>query len=87
MSQLNDYGLDYYLRGEAGELARREAQQELYRRGHLSSSVEEMITRLEALGYAMLAPEDLAGDRCPWCGVPYWEDHDGCCGESGGLSV
>jgi hypothetical protein len=70
MDRLNDYALDRYLRGVEGEEMRREAQQELYRRGRRSTSIEEMIARLEVAGYAVLSPERLAvsADMCPWCG-------------------
>jgi len=42
LERQNDYALDYYLRGEAGELMRRAAQQELYRRGQESVAVREI---------------------------------------------
>lgn len=54
-ARLNEYGLDHYLRGEAGELARREAQQELWERGQRAAEVseEEMVSRLKGLGYVV----------------------------------
>jgi hypothetical protein len=50
---------------------RRAAQEEVYRRGQESTRAQEVITRLQALGYEVLSPEDLAGDSCPWCNAPY----------------
>ncbi len=71
MSRLNRDALDYYLRGEGGELARREAQQELYRRGQASISEQEMIEILRQKGYVVFHESDDNGIACPYCGVGY----------------
>lgn len=60
--QLNKIALDHYLRGEGGELMRREAEAELYRRGqsdgqHTARMTEgEMVEALKALGYVVFKP-------------------------------
>jgi len=60
---LNQYALDGYLHGEHGELMRREAEQELYRRGQASATMteREMIEHLKALGYVVFRPRGRAG--------------------------
>lgn len=62
LERYNETALDYYLSGRGGETMRREAEQELYRRGQQSSrmSEEEMIEHLESLGYLVIAPDDEA---------------------------
>lgn len=60
MQNLNDYALDYFLRGKGGELARLQAQQELFRRGQESvkKSEEEMVAELQQLGYVVFKPRN-----------------------------
>jgi len=67
--RLNDDALDYYLRGEGGESCRREALEELYRRGQESAdattsdtllvdpTVEEMVEILRACGWVVFKPK------------------------------
>ncbi len=58
MRRLNRDALDYYLRGEGGELARREAEQELWERGQRSVTMteEKMVEELKARGYVVFKP-------------------------------
>ena len=63
MELLNQYALDHYLRGEGGELARKQAQQELYRRGQESVTIpvmteQEMVNKLKVLGYVVFKPRE-----------------------------
>jgi hypothetical protein len=65
LSELNEYALDRYLRGEAGEEMRRVAQQELWERGQAAAepmTEEEMVEELKQRGYVVLKPR---------------QDHDG----------
>ena len=59
LERYNEVALDYYLRGEGGESMRREAEQELYRRGQQSSKMSEteMVEYLTSLGYIVIAPD------------------------------
>jgi hypothetical protein len=78
MNRLSQDTLGQYLRGEAAELKRRAALEEVHRRGQEDVGVQEMIDRLQALGYEVLSPDDFAGaraeERCPRCGASYWAD-------------
>jgi hypothetical protein len=58
LERYNEVALDYYLRGEGGESMRREAEQELYRRGQQSFRMteEEMVEHLTSLGYIIISP-------------------------------
>lgn len=57
LQKLNRDALDYYLRGNAGELMRREAEQELYERGRKSTSEQEMVDELKRRGYVVFKPQ------------------------------
>jgi hypothetical protein len=69
MCGLSCEALEYYLSGEGGELAAVEAHEELLRRLRERETVEEMIERLEALGYVVLSPEEVSCDMHPWRGA------------------
>lgn len=75
LTRLNDSALDGYLRGDHGELGRRQAIEETYRRGQQSATMgtEDMIARLESLGYGIVSPDTRQRARedehCPWCGA------------------
>jgi hypothetical protein len=59
LSRLNDYALDGYLRGEHGELMRREAQQVLYEQGRQDApqmTEEDMVAELKRRGYVVFKP-------------------------------
>ncbi len=60
MQNLNDYALDYFLRGNGGELARLQAQQELFRRGQESAekSEEDVVAELRRRGYVVFKPRN-----------------------------
>jgi hypothetical protein len=62
LTRLNDCALDGYLRGDYGELLRREAQQVLYNRGREAAqneaemSEEAMVAELKQRGYVVFKP-------------------------------